>query len=491
MHKKFPPSSSVPCRRLDLQGQALVEFALILPILLLLAVGIMDFGRALFVFSEVSNATREAARYGANTDVIDKETLLLDCDSIRTRGKSMFTLAPTTLVVSVTIERPSGSNFIFKECSAPVQAGDRVRVEARATVELLTLELIGPLFGSNTTLKLPITFVASRSLLPATGVSTGPTSTPLPFSDNPLGTQVAQTAIARAAKTAVAATATSVAATATSDAATATSVAATATSDAAMLAALEAADQTATIAAQQTATAVAHQTATAIVATAVARQTIEAAEATAISVAATTTAAALPPHPPTNFTAACGPYNTGGRFVTFTWLSGGGTTNSFKIYDGDTVFLDNAVSPATSLTTIPFSATKTFSIKAFNAAKTTSTEVFASSITCGRPISIAWADGYPTNDKTKSVWSAYFKVTVTDTLSGTAILNATVTVSGTKGTVLPLTTMTPGSGRYCYQWVNTSNDDLYTVVTVSYNNAIASTGVVTVTTAGATDPTCP
>ena len=47
------------------RGQALVEFALILPILLLIVAGIFDFGRALFTYSEVSNAVREATRYAA------------------------------------------------------------------------------------------------------------------------------------------------------------------------------------------------------------------------------------------------------------------------------------------------------------------------------------------------------------------------------------------------------------------------------------------
>jgi Flp pilus assembly protein TadG len=197
---KFPrPPSRASCRQLDLRGQALVEFALILPILLLLAVGIMDFGRALFVFSEVSSATREAVRYGTNTDLITKTTLLLDCTSIQSRARSMFTLAPTTLAVNVVIERPAGSSFNRLSCATtPVQTGDRIRVEVGATVELLTLELIGPLFGNRATLKLPITFVASRSLLPPTGVSTGPTSTPLPFSGNPGATSVAQTATAEA-----------------------------------------------------------------------------------------------------------------------------------------------------------------------------------------------------------------------------------------------------------------------------------------------------
>jgi Flp pilus assembly protein TadG len=45
-------------------GQTLVEFALLLPILLLLAVVIFDLGRAVYYYSAIHNAAREGARYG-------------------------------------------------------------------------------------------------------------------------------------------------------------------------------------------------------------------------------------------------------------------------------------------------------------------------------------------------------------------------------------------------------------------------------------------
>jgi Flp pilus assembly protein TadG len=44
------------------RGQALVEFALILPIFVLLLVGILDFGRAVFAFNTLNNAAREGGR---------------------------------------------------------------------------------------------------------------------------------------------------------------------------------------------------------------------------------------------------------------------------------------------------------------------------------------------------------------------------------------------------------------------------------------------
>ena len=49
-------------RRFTRRGQALTEFALILPILLLIVFGVFDFGRAIFAYNNVANAAREAGR---------------------------------------------------------------------------------------------------------------------------------------------------------------------------------------------------------------------------------------------------------------------------------------------------------------------------------------------------------------------------------------------------------------------------------------------
>jgi Flp pilus assembly protein TadG len=48
----------------SLKGQTLVEFALLLPILLLLSVVVFDLGRAVYYYSAIHNAAREGARYG-------------------------------------------------------------------------------------------------------------------------------------------------------------------------------------------------------------------------------------------------------------------------------------------------------------------------------------------------------------------------------------------------------------------------------------------
>jgi Flp pilus assembly protein TadG len=46
------------------EGQALVEFALVLPVLILLLLGIVEFGLLLYNQQVITNASREGARYG-------------------------------------------------------------------------------------------------------------------------------------------------------------------------------------------------------------------------------------------------------------------------------------------------------------------------------------------------------------------------------------------------------------------------------------------
>mgnify|MGYP002387272685 FL=1 len=45
-------------------GQSLVEFALMLPILVLILIGVFDLGRAFHALITINNSGREAARYG-------------------------------------------------------------------------------------------------------------------------------------------------------------------------------------------------------------------------------------------------------------------------------------------------------------------------------------------------------------------------------------------------------------------------------------------
>lgn len=46
------------------KGQELVEYALILPIMLLILMSILDLGRAVYYYSAIHNSAREGVRYG-------------------------------------------------------------------------------------------------------------------------------------------------------------------------------------------------------------------------------------------------------------------------------------------------------------------------------------------------------------------------------------------------------------------------------------------
>ncbi len=52
-------------RRNGMRGAAAVEFAIILPVLMLLVLGIIDWGYYFFIESVIANCAREAARAGA------------------------------------------------------------------------------------------------------------------------------------------------------------------------------------------------------------------------------------------------------------------------------------------------------------------------------------------------------------------------------------------------------------------------------------------
>lgn len=60
------------------KGQALVEMALVIPVLLLFFVGICEFGRVLGAYMVINNLAREGARYGVvGHNDLEIENLLL------------------------------------------------------------------------------------------------------------------------------------------------------------------------------------------------------------------------------------------------------------------------------------------------------------------------------------------------------------------------------------------------------------------------------
>ena len=106
------------------RGQDLAEYALILPIFLLVVMSIFDMGRAVYYYSALQNSVREGARYGiihpddltGIEDVVRQKAVGLDI-----RGLNVSTSYPTE---------------------------DTIQVQATFQFQIIT-PIIGALFGSN------------------------------------------------------------------------------------------------------------------------------------------------------------------------------------------------------------------------------------------------------------------------------------------------------------------------------------------------------
>lgn len=91
-------------------GQALVEFAIVLPVFFLLVAGMFDFGLGIYSDLTLVNAAREGARLG----VIEPG----DTAAIESRVRAMAgNLDASKLSVTIRCERPSGASFVA--CSDP------------------------------------------------------------------------------------------------------------------------------------------------------------------------------------------------------------------------------------------------------------------------------------------------------------------------------------------------------------------------------------
>ncbi len=94
------------------RGQDLVEYALVLPLLLLLLLGIMEFSIVIWSYNTIANAAREGARYG----IIDPDY-----------GAINVVVRERALLLN------QAALQVF-----PIQTGNTIRVEVTYDVNLIT-----------------------------------------------------------------------------------------------------------------------------------------------------------------------------------------------------------------------------------------------------------------------------------------------------------------------------------------------------------------
>jgi Flp pilus assembly protein TadG len=104
----------------------MVEFALVLPVFLLIVVGMVDLGRAFFQYQQLVNGTREGARVGS----YDQTTSSIESAVISTTAIDL-----TATDISITCY--SGFTSTAKPC-ASVEVGDGVNVAVSRMFEPIT-----------------------------------------------------------------------------------------------------------------------------------------------------------------------------------------------------------------------------------------------------------------------------------------------------------------------------------------------------------------
>lgn len=93
------------------RAQAIVEFAIVLPILMVILVGMFEAGRMLYTYAAVNNASREAVRFGSALGYDDDGYhKYRDCVGIRSRArKSAYFLNLSD--ANITIQYDQGPSY--------------------------------------------------------------------------------------------------------------------------------------------------------------------------------------------------------------------------------------------------------------------------------------------------------------------------------------------------------------------------------------------
>lgn len=123
------------------QAQAIVEFAIVLPILLLVLIGLLEVGRYIFIYSAATNASRNASRFASavGRDDVQGLTKFNYCYGIRKVALDSVYLVPDSDVI-VEINYDDGAGNALGVCdlmsltqvdgdiTSKVDTGDRVEV---------------------------------------------------------------------------------------------------------------------------------------------------------------------------------------------------------------------------------------------------------------------------------------------------------------------------------------------------------------------------
>jgi Flp pilus assembly protein TadG len=119
-------------------GQSLVEFALILPIFVLVLIGIFDAGRAVYTYHTVNNAAREAGRHA----MVDQTVGHIKAKAVESAVAA--NVDPDDVVVTFANAAGGPCISIGKECVAIVEVTSRFEAVTPLLGQLMgNIDLVG------------------------------------------------------------------------------------------------------------------------------------------------------------------------------------------------------------------------------------------------------------------------------------------------------------------------------------------------------------
>ena len=146
------------------EGQGMVEFALVMPVFLLLVLGIVEFGRLMTAYSSVSTASRDAARYAVSVgDTPSGIPHYQDCLGIREAAEKVAVFADPFIVITYDTDGPGGAAPV--EYCQPGKTVDPVEVPLGAQISVTVTDVYEPLIPIVELPTIPIASETARTVL--------------------------------------------------------------------------------------------------------------------------------------------------------------------------------------------------------------------------------------------------------------------------------------------------------------------------------------
>lgn len=123
---------------LEQSGQSLVEFALALPVLLLILLGLADFGRAFYYTTAIAGAARAGAEYAAKNAGAGANATTIGYKVCNETGFVAYSATATCPGLSVSVTP-----------SPPIAGGPDVTVTVTYNFELVSSYLVGRIVGGD------------------------------------------------------------------------------------------------------------------------------------------------------------------------------------------------------------------------------------------------------------------------------------------------------------------------------------------------------